>query len=204
MNRRIMLVGLFSFLLIGAVAAGVFLFSKPNSFRGTMYAEPYPPAPEIELIRANGASFRLREMRGNTVLLFFGYTSCPDVCPTTLAELKQALENLDEEDAKQVQVLFVTVDPERDTPERVQEYVNHFNPDFIGLSGAESELAEVWQDYGVFRENVEGNSAAGYLVDHTARLTLIDRNGNLRLSYAFDTPVDNIVHDLKLLLKEKS
>jgi len=199
-----MLVGLFSFLLIGAVAAGVFLFSKPNSFRGTMYAEPYPPAPEIELIRANGASFRLREMRGNTVLLFFGYTSCPDVCPTTLAELKQALEKLDEEDAKQVQVLFVTVDPERDTPERVQEYVNHFNTDFIGLSGAESELAEVWQDYGVFRENVEGNSAAGYLVDHTARLTLIDRNGNLRLSYAFDTPVDNIVHDLKLLLKEKS
>lgn len=75
-----------------------------------MYAEPYPPAPEIELIRANGASFRLREMRGNTVLLFFGYTSCPDVCPTTLAELKQALEKLDEEDAKQVQVLFVTVD----------------------------------------------------------------------------------------------
>jgi len=199
-----MLVGLFSFLLIGAVAAGVFLFSKPNSFRGTMYAEPYPPAPEIELIRANGASFRLREMRGNTVLLFFGYTSCPDVCPTTLAELKQALEKLDEEDAKQVQVLFVTVDPERDTPERVQEYVNHFNPDFIGLSGTEPELAEVWQDYGVFRENVEGNSAAGYLVDHTARLTLIDRNGNLRLSYAFDTPVDNIVHDLKLLLKEKS
>ena len=204
MNRRIMLVGLFSFLLIGAVAAGVFLFSKPNSFRGTMYAEPYPPAPEIELIRANGASFRLREMRGNTVLLFFGYTSCPDVCPTTLAELKQALEKLDEEDAKQVQVLFVTVDPERDTPERVQEYVNHFNTDFIGLSGTEPELAEVWQDYGVFRENVEGNSAAGYLVDHTARLTLIDRNGNLRLSYAFDTPVDNIVHDLKLLLKEKS
>ena len=204
MNRRIMLVGLFSFLLIGAVAAGVFLFSKPDSFLGTMYAEPYPPAPEIELTRANGASFRLRELRGNTVTLFFGYTSCPDVCPTTLAELKQALEKLDEEDAKQVQVLFVTVDPERDTPERVQEYVNHFNHDFIGLSGTEPELAEVWQDYGVFRETVGGTSAAGYLVNHTARITLIDQRGNLRLSYAFGTPVENIVHDLKLLLKEKS
>jgi protein SCO1/2 len=121
-----------------------------------------------------------------------------------MAALKQALEKLGEEDAKHVQVLFVTVDPARDTPGRVQEYVNHFNSDFIGLSGTESELAEVWRDYGVFRENVEGNSAAGYLVNHTARVTLIDRNGNLRLSYAFDTPLDSIVHDLKLLLKEKS
>jgi protein SCO1/2 len=204
MDRRTIFVVLAWFVLIGVVAAGVFLFSKPASFRGTMYAEPYPPAPEIELNRDNGTSFKLSEMRGNVVLLFFGYTSCPDVCPTTMAELKQALEELDENDAKQVQVLFVTVDPERDTPERVQEYVNHFNSDFIGLSGTESELTEVWKKYGVFRENVEGNSAAGYLVNHTARVTLIDRDGNLRLSYAFDTPVDSIVHDLKLLFKEKS
>jgi len=201
MDKRILLVGLVSFLLVGVVAAGVFLFSKPAGFRGTMYGEPYPPAPELELIRANGTSFRLSEMRGNTVLLFFGYTSCPDVCPTTMAELKQALEKLDENDAKQVQVLFVTVDPERDTPERVQEYVDHFNSDFIGLSGTESELEKVWKDYGVFRETVEGTSAAGYLVNHTARVTLIDQSGNLRLSYAFDTPVDSIVHDLKLLIK---
>jgi len=204
MDRRILLVGLFSLLLLGAVAAGVFLFSKPAGFRGTMYAEPYPPAPEIELTRDNGTSFRLSEMRGNAVLLFFGYTSCPDVCPTTMAELKQALEKLGEADAKRVQVLFITVDPERDTPERVQEYVDHFNSDFIGLSGTETELAGVWQDYGVFREIVDGTSAAGYLVNHTARVTLIDRDGNLRLSYAFDTPVESIVHDLKLLLKEKS
>ena len=201
MDRRILLVGLVSFLLVGVVAAGVFLFSKPAGFRGTMYGEPYPPAPELELTRANGTSFRLSEMRGNTVLLFFGYTSCPDVCPTTMAELKQALEKLDENDAKQVQVLFVTVDPERDTPERVQEYVDHFNSDFIGLSGTESELEKVWKAYGVFRETVEGTSAAGYLVNHTARVTLIDQSGNLRLSYAFDTPVDSIVHDLKLLIK---
>jgi protein SCO1/2 len=118
-----------------------------------------------------------------------------------MAELKQALEKLGEQDSKQVQVLFVTVDPGRDTPERVQEYVDRFNPDFIGLSGTESELAQVWNDYGVFRETVEGTSAAGYLVNHTARVTLIDQEGNLRLSYGFDTPVDNIVHDLKLLLK---
>ena len=204
MDRKILLVGLVCFLLVGVVAAGVFLFSKPAGFRGTMYAEPYPPAPEIELTRDNGNRLRLSEMRGNTVLLFFGYTSCPDVCPTTMAELKQALEKLGEDDAKQVQVLFVTVDPERDTPERVQEYVDHFNSNFIGLSGTESELADVWKDYGVFRETVEGTSAAGYLVNHTARITLIDKDGNLRLSYAFNTPVDSIVHDLKLILKENS
>ena len=92
MNKRILLVGLASFLLVGAVAVGAFLFSKPASFRGTTYGEPYPLAQEIELTRANGNSFRLSEMRGKVVLLFFGYTSCPDVCPTTLAELKQALE----------------------------------------------------------------------------------------------------------------
>lgn len=204
MDRRILLVGLISFLLVGVVAVAVLLFSRPASFRGTTYAEPYPPAPEIELTRANGTRFRLSELRGNTVLLFFGYTSCPDVCPTTLAELNMTLEKLGEERAKEVQVLFVTVDPERDTPERVQEYVDHFNPAFIGLSGGESEMVKVWQDYGVFREIMEGASAAGYLVNHTARVTLIDRDGNLRLSYAFETPVENIVHDLKLLLRVKS
>lgn len=204
MDRRILWVGLFSFLLIGAVAAGVFLFSKPDDFRGTMYAEPYPPAPEIELTREDGTNFRLSEMRGDTVLLFFGYTSCPDVCPTTLAELKQALEKLSNEEARRVQVVFITVDPERDTPERVQEYVNHFNPDFIGLSGTESALAKVWSNYGVFREITAGTSAAGYLVSHTARVTLIDPDGKLRLSYAFETPVATIVHDLRLLLKQKS
>ena len=201
MNKRTLLVGLASFLLVGAVAVGVFLFSKPASFRGTTYGEPYPVAHEIELTRANGSSFRLSEMRGKVVLLFFGYTSCPDVCPTTLAELKQALEKLGAENAKQVQVLFVTVDPKRDTPERIQEYVDHFNQDFIGLSGTESNLANVWKNYGVFRETVEDSSAAGYVVNHTARVTLIDQAGNMRVSFAFDTPVKDIVHDLKLLLR---
>jgi len=200
MDRKILWVGLMSFVLIGAVATGVFLFSKPASFRGTTYAEPYPVAPEIELTHANGSRFRLSEMRGRVVMLFFGYTSCPDVCPTTMAELKQALEKIGDK-ADQVQVLYVTVDPERDTPERVQEYVNHFNPEFMGLSGSESELAKVWNDYGVFREIVEGTSAAGYLVNHTARVTMIDQQGNLRVSFPFDTPVENIIHDLNLLLE---
>lgn len=199
MDRKTLLVGLLAFLLIGAVAAGVLLFAKPDNLRGTTYAEPYPPAPEIELRRAAGTDFRLRELRGKVVAVFFGYTSCPDICPTTMAEMKQALEELGPK-ADRVQVLFITVDPERDTPERVQEYVDHFNPDFIGLSGSESELARVWSDFGVFRQVVEGTSAAGYLVDHTARVTIIDQQGNLRISFPFDTPVQDVVHDLNLLL----
>ena len=203
MDRKTLLVGMGSFLLIGIVAIGTILFGKPNSFRGTSYGEPYPAAAETELTRGDGSSFRLSEMRGKVVLLFFGYTSCPDICPATLAELNQTLGELNGEDAKQVQVLFVTVDPERDTPARMQEYVDYFNVDFIGLSGTEAELQKVWSDYGVYREVVEGTSAAGYLVDHTARVTLIDRNGNLRLSFRIDMPVEDIVHDLKLVLKAK-
>lgn len=199
MDRKIILVGLMSFLLIAAVAAGAFLFSKPDTFRGTAYVEPYPIASEIQLTRADGTPFRLSELRGKVVLLFFGYTSCPDVCPTTMAELRQALERVGAK-ADQVQVIYVTVDPQRDTPERVQEYVNHFNPNFIGLSGSESELAKVWNDYGIFREIVDGTSAAGYLVNHTARVTMIDQQGNLRVSFPFDTPLEDIVHDLELLL----
>jgi protein SCO1 len=201
MDRKTLWVGFLSFLVIGIAALGVYLLTPAAGFRGTVYAEPFPPAPEISLTGGNGNSFRLSELRGNIVLLFFGYTSCPDVCPTTMAEMKSALEKVGEDKAKQVKVVFVTVDPQRDTPERVQEYVNHFNSEFIGLSGTEPELQKTWNDYGVFRQIVEGTSAAGYLVDHTARVTLIDQDGNLRVSYSFETPVDDIVHDLKLLLK---
>jgi protein SCO1/2 len=202
MDRKIILVGFGSLLLIGVVAMWAIFFAKPASFRGTTYAEPYPPASDFVLTKADGTSFQASEMRGKVVLLFFGYTSCPDVCPTTMAELNQALAQLSDEDADKVQMVFVTVDPDRDTPERTQEYVDHFNPKFIGLSGTEAELTKVWSDYGVYREIVEGVSAAGYSVDHTARVTMIDEQGNLRVSFGFETPVEDIVHDLKMIFKE--
>jgi len=202
MDRKILLVGFVSFLLIGLVIVGVILFGKPDNLLGTAYVEPYPPASDFALTRGDGSNFQLSSMRGNLVLLFFGYTSCPDVCPTTLAELNQALEKIGEDQAGRVRVIFVTVDPDRDTPERIQAYVDHFNPDFIGLSGTETDLAKVWNDYGVFREIVDGQSASGYIVDHTARVTMIDGDGNLRVSFGFDTLIDDIVHDLKLILKE--
>jgi len=200
MNTRGIQVGLGLMSLIGVVMAVVLYFPKADTFRGTLY-DPALPAPEIELARDNGSSFRLSELRGNLVLLFFGYTSCPDVCPTTLSELRKVNEELGSA-ASQVKVVYVTVDPERDTPEKIQKYVTIFNPSFIGLSGSLEELEPVWKDYGVYREVDQLTaSASGYLVTHSSRVYVIDQDGNLRLSYSFGTPTGDILHDLKILLK---
>jgi protein SCO1/2 len=200
MNTKVLQVGLGLLVLIGVVMAAILFFPKADSFRGTVYDPPLP-APEFELTRDNGSSFRLSERRGDIVLLFFGYTSCPDVCPTTLSDLRRVMDDLGT-DAERVQVVYVTVDPKRDTPQKVQEYVSLFNPGFIGLSGSMEELERIWSDYGVYREEEQmPNSATGYLVTHSARVYVIDRDGNLHLSYSYGTPTDDIVHDLKILFE---
>jgi protein SCO1/2 len=200
MNTKVIQVGLGLAVLIGVVMAAVLFLPQTETFRGTLY-DPALPAPEIELARDNGSSFRLSEQRGNIVLLFFGYTSCPDVCPTTLSELRKVNEELGSA-ADQVKVVYVTVDPERDTPEKIQKYVSIFNSSFIGLSGSMDELTPVWRNYGVFREVDQiTSSTSGYLITHSARIYLIDRDGNLRLSYGYGTPTDDILHDLKNLFK---
>lgn len=185
--------------LAAVILAGVltFLFAGQSGFRGTAYGEPFPKAPNFELTLADGQAYRLNDQRGKLVLLFFGYTSCPDVCPTTLAELNQALQGIGEK-ADSVQVILVSVDPDRDTPDRIQQYVERFNPSFIGLSGSTEKLTPIWDDYGIFRETVE--SEAGTIINHTARVILIDQDSKMRLSYGFDTPVEDIVHDLDLLI----
>jgi protein SCO1/2 len=199
MNTRVIQVGLGLMSLIGVVLAVVLFFPQTETYRGTLY-DPALPAPEIELARDSGVSFRLSELRGNVVLLFFGYTSCPDVCPTTLSELRKVNEELGSA-AGQVKVVYVTVDPERDTPETIQKYVSIFNPSFIGLSGSMEALEPVWKAYGVYREVEQvAASASGYLVTHSSRVYVIDQDGNLRLSYSFGTPTDDILHDLRILL----
>ena len=198
MNTKVVRVGLGLIGLIGVVMGVAILFPRTDAIRGTLY-EPALPASEIALTRDNGSSFRLSELRGNVVLLFFGYTSCPDFCPTTLSELRKVHESLGA-DASNVKVVFVTVDPERDTPEVIQKYVSIFNPAFIGLSGSQNELEPIWRDYGVYREiDQASSSAVSYLVTHSARLYVIDPDGNLRLSYSYGTPIDHIIHDLRIL-----
>ena len=201
MDKKTLSVGLASLLLVLLATLAVFWFGRPVSFRGTSYADPFPVAAPIELTRADGQPFRLDDQRGKIVLLFFGYTSCPDVCPTTMGEMKQVVDALGKS-GDSVQVVFISVDPDRDTPEKMQAYADHFNKNFIGLSGSMEELQKIWDAYGIYREaNQTDASAMGYIVDHTARVTLVDADGNLRLSYGFQTPVEDIVYDIKLLLR---
>ena len=199
MDKKLIWIGAGILALIALGTLFSILFAKPPSFRGTSYAEPFPIAPEIDLKKANGEAFRLSEQKGKIHLLFFGYTACPDFCPTTLAEMKQTLDALGN-DAEKVQVIFITVDPEKDTPEKIQEYANRFHSSILGLSGTQSELESIWAGYSITRIVTQESNALGTIINHTVRLYLIDLDGNLRLSYAYDTPYQDVVADIELLL----
>ncbi|MBV6395806.1 MAG: hypothetical protein HFACDABA_01388 [Anaerolineales bacterium] len=200
MDRKILLVGLGTLALVILATAAAYFTSQNSQLRGSVIAPPLP-ASEILLTDQNGNPFRLSDYRGRVVLLFFGYTYCPDVCPATMAELRAARAMLKPEQAARVQVVFITVDPARDTPASIQEYVARFDPTFLGLSGTEQELSKVWQAYGVFRELGAPTASGNYEVSHTARVYAVDVNGDLSLSFAFGTPPTDIANDLKILLK---
>ncbi|NPB07080.1 MAG: SCO family protein [Aquificae bacterium] len=119
----------------------------------------------------------------DVVLLFFGYTHCPDVCPAAMYNLQKMMEKLDEDERKKVQVVFISVDPERDTPDLTDRYAKHFHPSFMGLTGSPEEIAKVAKKYMVYYKKVEGGSEGGYLVDHTAYIYLITKDGTLKLIY---------------------
>ena len=200
MDKKLLWIGGGILLLIGLAAVLSVIFASPPSFRGTSYAEPFPPALDFVLTQADGGEFRLYDLKGRIVLLFFGYTSCPDVCPTTLAEMKLLMNELGDA-AERVQVVFISVDPDRDTPDKIQAYASNFYPTFLGLTGSQTELEPVWQGYSIFREEVQSDSAFGVIVNHTARLFLVDAQSNMRLSYAYGTPVADIAHDIELLFR---
>jgi protein SCO1/2 len=143
----------------------------------------------------------MSDQRGRVVLLFFGYTSCPDVCPTTLATWRKVYEALGD-DAMNAEFVFVTVDPERDTRERLGLHVGAFNPEFVGLTGSQEELESVYGIFDVFYEvDTSSESALGYLVNHTATTFVVDPEGQWRLRHTYGTPVEDIVHDVQQLLE---
>jgi protein SCO1/2 len=141
----------------------------------------------------------LADFRGKIVAIFFGYTQCPDVCPTTMADMVQVKQSLGA-DGDKLQVLFISVDPERDTQQVLSEYVPGFDPSFIGLRGTAEETAQVAKEYKVFYRKVEGKTPTSYTVDHTAGVYVHDREGRLRLFIKYGMPVDAIADDLKKLL----
>ncbi|WP_456380877.1 SCO family protein [Thiolapillus sp.] len=146
-----------------------------------------PPGGDFNLHTSKG-SFALKDYQGKVVLLYFGYTKCPDVCPTSLSYLAQAFNELDEKELEKVVGIFVSVDPKRDTPELLDEYVDYFHPNFIGVTGSEKELAEAAALYGAqyYEVELEG-SAFGYAVNHSSATYLIAPSGELRFIFPHGT-----------------
>lgn len=141
----------------------------------------------------------LEDFRGKAVVVFFGFTHCPDVCPSTMVEMAQVMQQLGP-DAERVQVLFVTVDPERDTPQILAEYVPAFHPSFIGLSGTPEQTEQTVKEFKAFYQKVPGKQPGSYTVDHTAGSYVFDPQGRVRLFIRHGQGADPIAHDLKLLL----
>ncbi len=185
--------------LLGAALVGSSPAPAGAPFKGGVLHPPHA-APDFALPASDGSIFRLRDQRGRVVVLVFGYTFCPDVCPLTLAEMVQVRGQLGDR-APRVQVVFVTVDPERDTAERLRAYVGAFDRNALGLTGDPEALARVRRAYGVVaeRRTVAGTKAA-YLIDHSAFVYVVDPEGRLRLMWPFGTSVDDMTHDLRLLL----
>lgn len=197
----------YKWLIIGAAALFLGLFAgwaviafigTPYAFHGTVIQSPDRDS-NFTLTGPTGERISLYDFRGQAVLLYFGYTFCPDVCPATMVELAQAVEILGDE-ADKAQVMMISIDPQRDTPEKLQAYVEHFDPSFIGVTGSEDEIAAVATQYGIFYEKHEGTAATGYLIDHTASVVVIDPDGYLRLVYPFGTPARDIAEDLQHLI----
>jgi protein SCO1 len=165
-----------------------------------------PPLPSRDFVLASAdGPVALSDFRGEIVVLFFGYTSCPDVCPFTLQRLREARERLGPA-AEEVQVVFVSVDPDRDTPERVTGYARGFDPGFVGLTGSDEEVAGVASSFGIFYARADGDGqteADGeyYLVDHTATVLALDREGAVRLLWSGGVTADEMASDLTWLLR---
>jgi len=155
---------------------------------------------DFTLAGPEGRPVSLEQFRGHPVLLYFGYTTCPDVCPTALGVLKQATKRLAELKLT-AQVLFVTIDPERDTGEALQSYVHFFGPDFIGLTGSPAEIADVARRYNVMYAKEDKGSAAGYLMAHTDYIYLLGIGGRIRGLYNSATPAERIVAGVQAIAR---
>ena len=157
-------------------------------------------AKDFALTDHNGKPRTLADFKGKAVVMFFGYTQCPDVCPTTMAEMANVMKELGPQ-ADKVQVLFVTVDPARDTPQILSQYVPAFDKRFLGLYGDEAATAKVAKEFKVFYQKVPGKTAGSYTMDHTAGSYVFDPQGRVRLYSRYGSGAPALAADIKLLLK---
>lgn len=198
--KTILLVG--GGLLVAAALAllSLQILANTKAFRGSEI-QPSPVAMDFQLQTADGSSFHLSAERGKVVLIYFGYTHCPDECPATLAKYQGIYPRLGDQ-VDQVDFVLVSVDPQRDTPQVMADYVHQVNAAFIGLSGSEDELRPIWTGYFVGQFIAPQQGTADYEVDHTLRVYVIDKQGNLRLTFPYEMDAEDMAHDVSLLLAE--
>jgi protein SCO1 len=199
-RTRFLLAGL-ALMLLGtgsALALGARLNRTPE-LHGTLLDPPLPAA-EFALTSGGGRLVGPPQFRGKLVVLFFGFTHCPDVCPLTMQRLGAAMRELGDR-AEQVQVILVSVDPERDPPDAIDAYAKRFHPSFVGVTGTEDGLRAAASSYGIFFARNDAGSEAGYSVDHSASTLVLDRDGQLRLIWPFDTTAEALASDLRYLVR---
>jgi protein SCO1/2 len=170
-----------------------------HTFNGTVLTPPVP-AHDFVLTSDHG-DISLSNFHGKIVLLYFGYTYCPDVCPLTLGKLAQTVQGLGSF-AQNVQVIFISVDPERDTPQRLSQYVRAFNPGFLGVTGIPQTIASVTHNYGIFYQKTNIQSPTNYLITHTSVVVVIDQQGRWRLLWPEILEPPAMIHDLKILERQ--
>ncbi len=187
-------------LFVALLAVQSLLHAAPLGLKAGVF-EPARRAPDFTVRGSDGKELKLSSFRGKLVVLEFGYTSCVDVCPVSLAMLAQARKQLGAL-ASQVQVIYVTVDPERDTPERMKRYLGAFDPAILGATGTPEQMARVRKDYGISatRKMIAG-SQTEYVIGHSSYLYFVDREGKLRAMLPFGRTADDVAHDAAILLK---
>jgi len=194
-SRRVWLAGLLIAMFLGACDSGGPKF-KSTDITGADYGRT------LTLTDPAGGHRSLEDFRGKVVVLFFGYVHCPDVCPTTLGELANVMKQLGPE-ADRVQVLFVTLDPQRDTPEILAGYATAFDPRFLGLYGNADETQRVAREFKVYYEKRPGSQPGDYSIDHSAQSYVIDTLGRLRLFVRQGRITTDLADDIRTLLREK-
>jgi len=194
-RRLILAAGLLGALaLAGCDRAG----NAPAGFKGIdITGAKY--AQDFDLPDADGKRRTLADFKGKVTLVFFGFTHCPDVCPTTMIELAEVKKALGADGAR-VQGVFITVDPERDTPELLRAYVNNFDPSFVALRGSPEETAALAKQFKIFYAKVPGKTEGNYTIDHTAASFVFDPKGQIRLYSRYGSGAEALKSDLRLLL----
>jgi len=201
MRRWIVLSALAAVLAIAVFGVVVAIgLGRAHTFAGVA-AIPPSPAADFTLTDESGAAFTLSSLRGQWILLTYGYTSCPDLCPATLANLQQVKAELGPA-GDRVRVIFSTVDPDRDTVDVLRTYVHHFGADFKGLTGSTAQVAQAAQAYGVSYQKSPSPGEVGYAVNHSAFVYLLDPQFRLRVTYPFGVASQEITADLQYLMAQ--